>query len=151
MIGWYSSGGIQRPKQRGQPGQPSPEPVARTRPPTAISAKVATVAASVRLRIRRICSEVRASRVASARATRILPTAADRTPRGDGRPRASCDTGPPMRPDAADGPQRTAEALLDPLRSRVDDVLFGFLDGRRGETAALAPGAAALIDEISRL
>jgi geranylgeranyl diphosphate synthase, type I len=56
-----------------------------------------------------------------------------------------------MRPDAADGPQRTAEALLDPLRSRVDDVLFRFLDGRRGETAALAPGAAALIDEISRL
>jgi geranylgeranyl diphosphate synthase, type I len=56
-----------------------------------------------------------------------------------------------MRPDAADGPQRTAEALLDPLRSRIDDVLFGFLDPRRAETAALAPEAAALIDEISRL
>jgi geranylgeranyl diphosphate synthase type I len=56
-----------------------------------------------------------------------------------------------MRPDAADGPQRTAEALLDPLRSRIDDVLVGFLDARRAETAALAPEAAALIDEISRL
>jgi geranylgeranyl diphosphate synthase type I len=56
-----------------------------------------------------------------------------------------------MRPDAADGPQRTAEALLDPLRSRIDDVLFGFLDARRAQMAALAPEAAALIDEISRL
>jgi geranylgeranyl diphosphate synthase, type I len=56
-----------------------------------------------------------------------------------------------MRPDAADGPQRTAEALLDPLRSRIDDVLSGFLEARRVETTALAPEAAALIDEISRL
>ena len=56
-----------------------------------------------------------------------------------------------MRPDAADDPSGTAEALLDPLRSRIDLVLFEFLDARRSETAALAPGAGPLVDELLRL
>ena len=44
-----SAGGSQSPKQSGQSGQPSPESVARTRPPTAIRTKVATAAATASL------------------------------------------------------------------------------------------------------
>src|SRR4029453_13148301 len=50
IQGWSSAGGTSRPKQRGQSGQPSPESVARTRPPTAISTKVAAVVTTARRR-----------------------------------------------------------------------------------------------------
>src|SRR5881409_2638876 len=43
MIEWALAGGIQRPKHRGQPGQPRPEPVARTSPPAVTARKVSTV------------------------------------------------------------------------------------------------------------
>jgi geranylgeranyl diphosphate synthase type I len=56
-----------------------------------------------------------------------------------------------MRPDAADGPFRTAEALLDPLRARIDAVLLGFLAAHRAEIVAIAPEAVTLVDEIERL
>ena len=47
-----SAGGTSLPKQRGQSGQPSPESVARTRPPTAISTKVAAMVTTARRRNR---------------------------------------------------------------------------------------------------
>ncbi len=43
MRVWYSQRGIQRPKQVGQSGHPSPDPVARTTPPHTISVSVETV------------------------------------------------------------------------------------------------------------
>jgi geranylgeranyl diphosphate synthase type I len=56
-----------------------------------------------------------------------------------------------MRPDTTDGASTAARALLDPLRSRIDRVLFDFLAERRAETVAMAPDAAPLVDEIVRL
>src|SRR5919108_3345940 len=52
MSAWYSSGGISRPWHFGQSGQPSPERVARTSPPTPIRANVAAVVATTSLRNR---------------------------------------------------------------------------------------------------
>src|SRR5437870_4457516 len=46
MIEWALAGGIQRPKHRGHPGQPSPEPVARTSPPVVTARNVSTVVRS---------------------------------------------------------------------------------------------------------
>ena len=43
-IAWYSNGGYQRPKHRGQSGQPSPEPVTRTTPPSVICSTSPTTA-----------------------------------------------------------------------------------------------------------
>src|SRR4029453_15516809 len=43
-----SGGGVRRPKQRGQSGQPSPESVALTSPPTMINTKVAGVVRTAR-------------------------------------------------------------------------------------------------------
>ena len=40
MTGWYLSGGNHLPKHLGQPGHPSPDPVARTSPPMAIKRTV---------------------------------------------------------------------------------------------------------------
>ena len=46
MMAWYWSGGIHRPKHFGQPGHPSPDPVARTSAPIPMRTKVAAVAES---------------------------------------------------------------------------------------------------------
>ncbi|HEX2158001.1 MAG TPA: hypothetical protein VHS79_13660 [Actinomycetes bacterium] len=45
-----SAGGTSLPKQRGQSGQPSPESVARTSPPTAMSTNVAAIVTTARRR-----------------------------------------------------------------------------------------------------
>ena len=47
---WYSSRGTSLPKQVGQSGHPSPDPVARTTPPHAISSTVTTTVAVARER-----------------------------------------------------------------------------------------------------
>jgi hypothetical protein len=47
---WYSSRGTHAPKHVGQSGHPSPEPVARTTPPQAISSTVETVVATATVR-----------------------------------------------------------------------------------------------------
>ena len=53
MIEWYSSGGNHRPAEHfGHPVHPSPEPVARTSPPTAIRRNVRTTAATAKARSR---------------------------------------------------------------------------------------------------
>src|SRR5437879_2408031 len=46
MMAWKVSGGYHLPWQRGQSGQPSPDPVPRTVPPAPISTSVITVVAS---------------------------------------------------------------------------------------------------------
>ena len=50
MSAWSSSGGSQPPKQRGQSGHASPEPVARTSPPIATRASVVAAVAAESLR-----------------------------------------------------------------------------------------------------
>jgi geranylgeranyl diphosphate synthase type I len=63
----------------------------------------------------------------------------------------SCDTGPGMRPDTTDEASSAAEVHDDPLRPRIDRVLFTFLADRRSEIVTAAPEAALLVDEIVRL
>src|SRR5438132_8331524 len=51
MMAWYCSGGSHLLAEHlGHPEQPRPDPVARTRPPTATSTKVVAVAAMARVR-----------------------------------------------------------------------------------------------------
>jgi hypothetical protein len=56
IIGVLSAFGIGRPSQSGQSGQPSPDSVARTTPPTATSAHDATAEATAAARKRGVVS-----------------------------------------------------------------------------------------------
>jgi geranylgeranyl diphosphate synthase type I len=56
-----------------------------------------------------------------------------------------------MRPDTTDEASRAAEVHDDPLRPRIDRVLFGFLAERRSEIVTIAPEAGLLVDELERL
>src|SRR3954465_12798904 len=119
---WYSNRGIHRPKHVGQSGHPSPEPVARTMPPHAISRSVKTAVVNARERNVRFmgCTQYRAE-----------------------APAVTWDT-------AAMSAAATA-SVLEPVVAQVDVILEAFLGERRAEAAAVDPHTVEPVEEIARL
>src|SRR5262245_29103805 len=119
---WYSARGIHRPKQVGQSGHPSPEPVARTIPPHAINRSVRTTVVVARDRNVRFmgCTQYRPEASAGAWHTAAMSDA-------------------------------TTASVLDPVIERVDAILEGFLAARLEESKTVDPHTVAPVEEIVRL
>ena len=124
---------------------PSPEPVPRTRPPTANSATVAAAVAIASFwnRVIRFVWGRPRSRVAGGRAVRERHGGGSRRSAAILRPMA---THPTTDPAPTDAPW-----AVEAVRERVDEALGIFLAERRAEMASLDPAAADLIDELGRL
>src|SRR5215217_1082146 len=147
ISAWYWNGGIQRPKHFGQSGQPSPEPLARTRPPHAMSRPVETVEATARIR-KRLIEAVCAGPAGVRNYSRgVVDREACGATVGPG--------GPERRARGAaysDAMNEGASRIdLDDVARRVNDVLRAAIEDAREELSGRAEPAADLADEIERL